>query len=130
MGGPDDGRAFGRAVDPVSKTMAFEHPLARRARVWTATSRDGTQQRILVVSTTVTLDPTDQRYRKPLVDRLSSAAGAYLTDSNEAAWFVLINGERKGLKNYEPRAAATPPQTGRKPEAGQAAAHETLRRRP
>jgi hypothetical protein len=80
--------------------MAFEHPLARRAGVWTATSGDGMQRRILVVTTTVALDPKDKGYRKSLVDRLSNAARAYLADSNEAGWFVLIGGEPKKWTPY------------------------------
>ena len=79
--------------------MAFEHPLARRAGVWTATSGDGTQQRILVVATTVVLDPKNKKYRRSLVDRLSTAARAYLADSNEAEWFVLIDGKPKEWKS-------------------------------
>ena len=79
--------------------MAFEHPLARRAGVWTATSGDGTQQRILVVATTVVLDPKNKKYRRSLVDRLSTAARAYLADSNEAEWFVLIDGKPKVWKS-------------------------------
>ena len=75
--------------------MAFEHPLARKAKVWTALSRDGTQQRILGVATTVVLDPKNKKYRRSLVDRLSNAARAYLADTNEAASFVLIGGKPK-----------------------------------
>jgi hypothetical protein len=78
--------------------MAFQHPLARKAKVWTALTRDGTQQRVLVVATTVVLDPKNKKYRSSLVDRLSNAERAYLADSNEAEWFVLIGGKPKEWK--------------------------------
>jgi hypothetical protein len=80
--------------------MAFQHPLARKAKVWTALTRDGTQQRILVVATTVVLDPKNKKYRRSLVDRLSNAAMAYLADSNEAASFVLIGGKPKEWERW------------------------------
>ena len=98
--------------------MAFEHPLARKARVFPFTSPDGRETQILVVATTVPLDPKDERYRKSLVERLSEAARDYLTQSNQATWFVLISGKPKDWKQLAPDTAETPPQTGREPEVG------------
>lgn len=71
-------------------TMAFSHPLARGAKVWTAKANDGSEQRILVIVTTIGLEPDDKGYKKSLVERLSRAARDYLADSNEAASFLLI----------------------------------------
>ena len=71
--------------------MAFSHPLARGAKVWTAKARDGGEQRVLVIVTTIPLEPNDKGYKKSLVERLSRAAGDYLADSNEAASFLLMS---------------------------------------
>ena len=70
--------------------MAFSHPLARGAKVWTAKAHDGSEQRVLVIVTTIPLDPGEKGYKKSLVERLSRAARDYLADSNEAASFMLM----------------------------------------
>ncbi len=71
--------------------MAFSHPLARAAKVWTAKTNDGGEQRILVIVTTIPLEPHNKGYKKSLVERLSRAAGDYLANSKEAASFVLMS---------------------------------------
>jgi hypothetical protein len=71
--------------------MAFSHPLARAAKVWTAKAHDGGEQRILVIVTTIPLEPNDKGYKKSLVERLSRAARDHLAESNEAASFLLMN---------------------------------------
>ena len=71
--------------------MAFSHPLARAAKVWTAKAHDGGEQRILVIVTTIPLEPNDKEYKKSLVERLSRAARDYLAESNEAASFLLMS---------------------------------------
>ena len=80
--------------------MAFSHPLARGAKVWTATAQDGAEQRVLVIVTTIPLEPDDKGYKKSLVERLSRAAHDYLADSHEASSFLLISRLRdwKGAK--------------------------------
>lgn len=80
--------------------MAFSHPLARGAKVWTAKAPDGAEQRVLVIVTTIPLEPGDKAYKKSLVERLSRAAHDYLVDSHEASSFVLISRLRdwKGAK--------------------------------
>ena len=70
--------------------MAFSHPLARSAKVWTAVAFDGGEQRVLVIVTTIELEPNHKGYKKALVERLSRAAREYLADSKEAAAFMLI----------------------------------------
>ena len=72
-------------------SMAFSHPLARGAKVWTAKAQDGGEQRVLVIVTTIPLEPNDKGYKKSLVERLSRAAGDYLADSKEAASYLLLN---------------------------------------
>jgi hypothetical protein len=71
--------------------MAFAHPLARGARVWTARTGDDAEQRILVIVTTIGLDAQHKGYKKSLVEKLSRAARDYLAASKEADGFVLIN---------------------------------------
>jgi hypothetical protein len=76
--------------------MAFSHPLARSAKVWTAKAHDGGEQRVLVIVTTIPLDPDEKGYKKSLVERLSRAARDYLGDSKEAASFLLMHRMRDG----------------------------------
>ena len=71
--------------------MAFSHPLARGAKVWTARGHDGSESRVLVIVTTIALDPGEKGYKKSLVERLSRAARDYLSDSNEAGSFMLMH---------------------------------------
>ena len=71
--------------------MSFSHPLARGAKVWTAKAHDGSEQRVLVIVTTIPLEPNEKGYKKSLVERLSRAAREHLADSNEAASFMLVH---------------------------------------
>ena len=71
--------------------MAFAHPLARGAKVWTAKNQDDSEERILVIVTTIPLDANQKRYKKSLVERLSRAARDYLAESKEAGSFMLVN---------------------------------------
>jgi hypothetical protein len=72
----------------------FTHPLARAARVWRAEGLDGSERRVLVIVTTIELDPKSHRYDDRLVERLSRAAKGYLARSSEATAFVLMNRPR------------------------------------
>ncbi len=69
----------------------FSHPLARSARVWSATMEDGAERRILVIVTTIELDPKHDRYSKKLVGKLSRAAQEHLANSSEPMGFVLVS---------------------------------------
>ena len=71
--------------------MAFSHPLARAAKIWTARGADDSEQRVLVIVTTIPLDAGHKGYKKSLVEKLSHAARDYLAGSKEANAFVLIN---------------------------------------
>ena len=71
--------------------MDFTHPLARKAKVWPSKASDGSERRMLVVITTIALDPDNERYKQKLVDRLSDAARDYLARSDEAEGFILMN---------------------------------------
>ena len=71
--------------------MTFSHPLARSAKVFAADSLDGKEQQILVIVTTVELDPHSGRYKKGLVERLSAAASDYVAKSDHVTAFMLMN---------------------------------------
>jgi hypothetical protein len=73
----------------------FTHPLARTARVWRAKNLDGSEWGVLVIVTTMELDPKSDRYNERLVERLSRAANGYLARSSEATAFVLVNRMRQ-----------------------------------
>ena len=68
--------------------------------MWTAKAPDGAEQRVLVIVTTISLEPGDKGYKKSLVDRLSRAAQDYLANSKDAASFMLLSRLRdwKGAK--------------------------------
>jgi hypothetical protein len=72
-------------------TRGFRHPLARTARIWRAERLDGSDRSVLVIVTTMELDPKSDRYDERQVQRLSRAASGYLESSSEATAFVLMN---------------------------------------
>ena len=59
--------------------------------MWTARGKDDSEQRILVVVTTVPLDASHKGYKRSLVEKLSRAAREHLAETNDAESFVLIN---------------------------------------
>jgi hypothetical protein len=72
-------------------TKDFAHPLARAGRVWRSELHDGSMQRVLVIVTTLELDPASPRYQDRLVEQLSRAAHSRLARFSDADGFVLIN---------------------------------------
>lgn len=71
--------------------MRFSHPLARKAKAWPMTSRDGSGRSVLVIVTTLELDPQSDKYKKKLIDRLSAEAAAYIAANAEITDYVLVN---------------------------------------
>lgn len=59
--------------------------------MWTARGKDDSEQSVLVIVTTVKLDPAEKGYKKSLVEKLSHAARTHLDESKEAESFVLIS---------------------------------------
>ena len=59
--------------------------------MWTAKGKDNSEQRVLVIVTTLPLGPGQKGYKKSLVEKLSRAAREHLAESNDAELFVLIN---------------------------------------
>jgi hypothetical protein len=56
---------------------------------------DGSEQRVLVIVTTMELDPAGGHYKKKLVEKLSQAAAEHLGQSSVASAFVLMNPMRQ-----------------------------------
>jgi hypothetical protein len=61
-------------------------------KFFAAHSLDGDEKAVLAIVTTLELDPESKKYKKHIVDRLSSAAQKYVADSGGVAKaFVLMN---------------------------------------
>ena len=72
--------------------MNFTHPLARAAQVWPSMASTGQAQNLLVIVTTLELNPDSKRYKKDKVDRLSEAAVEWLSfHQDKAEGYILIN---------------------------------------
>ncbi len=71
--------------------MSFSHPLARKARVWPMTSQDGSERHVLVIVTTLELDPHNERYKKKLVNRLREEAAAFVAERFDVTDYILID---------------------------------------
>ena len=69
--------------------MSFTHPLARAAHTWQANVSG--PRRILIVVTSLELDPHHKRFKRQLVDGLSSAAEEFITASGDIDGYCLIN---------------------------------------
>ena len=69
----------------------FKHPLARASCLRPAVSLDGAKRSILLVVTTLELDPAHEGYKKSFVERLSRAVEHHLSQFPDVAGFVLIN---------------------------------------
>ena len=83
-------------LDPLwlpERDRRFTHPLARASRVYRAEALDGSEQSVLVIVTTIELDPKHHRYDDRLIERLSRAARGYLALSSKATAFVLQSAE-------------------------------------
>lgn len=76
----------------------FSHPLARSARVWSATMEDAAERHILVIVTTIELDPKHDRYSEKLIRKLGRAAEEHLAQSSEATGFMLVNRPKDWLR--------------------------------
>jgi hypothetical protein len=54
-------------------------------------TRDGADRYVLVVVTSLVLNPQSENFKQKLVDRLSEAASAYVAGKSGITDFVLIN---------------------------------------
>ena len=72
--------------------MKFKHPLARSAKVWQAVSKEGHNHDLLVIVTTLELDPEHKKYKPELVKKLQDAATLYLAENEaKASGYVMMN---------------------------------------
>ena len=70
---------------------AFKHPLARRATTATVRHREGGEQSILFIVTTLELDPAEKRFNQKNVNRLHNAAQAFLAEAKEISGYAFVN---------------------------------------
>jgi hypothetical protein len=72
--------------------MSFSHPLARQARVWETAGTAGTVGRVLVVVTTLALDPENKKYKADKVEALRTAVREWLAaHADKASDYMLVN---------------------------------------
>ena len=69
--------------------------------MWVARGQDDSEKRILVIVTTLPLEPGHKGYKKSMVERLSRAAREHLAEAKEADSFVLINRLRDWFKDKD-----------------------------
>jgi len=69
----------------------FKHPLARNATSAKAWLRDGGEQTLLVVLTTLELDEKAKDFNARNIGRLRQAAETFLTENAEFAGYAIVN---------------------------------------
>jgi hypothetical protein len=70
---------------------AFKHPLARKATTAKVRSRDGVEQALLVILTTLELEEGAKSYNAKNVDRLRRDAESFIAENAEFAGYTIIN---------------------------------------
>lgn len=78
--------------------MLFSHPLARGAKVWTASLEDGQVKRILVIVTNAELDVKSKKYNAENIERLDIAARSFLKETGAADGYLMANRMRDWQK--------------------------------
>ena len=72
--------------------MTFTHPLARTAKVWPLGRPGENDQSVLVIVTTLKLDPKSKGFKANLVETLSTAAAEWVSyHQDQASRFMLVN---------------------------------------
>ena len=81
---------------------SFQHPLARDAKIWSSAGLAGQVQPILVIITSLELDPAHRRFNAKNVERLSAAARDWIqANAGEASDFLLMNRPKKWAGDKE-----------------------------
>ena len=75
--------------------MKFAHPLSRSARFWVEESIDNGVHDVLVILTTLELDPGHKKFKKDKIDRLREAAKAYLQEHSPSVRRILLMNPQK-----------------------------------
>jgi hypothetical protein len=78
-------------TDTAISSTRFTHPLARGAKIWVATLRDGSSHKLLAVVTTLKLDSQSKRFKEDKVSRLKEAINEWLSENpTEAGGYILL----------------------------------------
>ena len=70
---------------------SFQHPLARKATIAALRRRDGAEETLLVIVTTLELDAAAKGFSKRNVDRLRHAAETFLAEAEGIAAYTIVN---------------------------------------
>ena len=71
--------------------MKFSHPLARGSRLGSVESSDGRSREVLVIVTTLELDPRHKKFKVDKVDKLRWAARQFLEERRPGVDLMLMN---------------------------------------
>jgi hypothetical protein len=71
-------------------SKVFKHPLARKATVATAHPRKGVEQKMLLIVTTLELDPQAKGFSAQNVERLHDAAKAHLAEAPDLSAYLIV----------------------------------------
>ena len=75
---------------------SFQHPLARDAKIWSSAGLAGQAQPILVIITSLELDPAHQRFNARNFERLTTAAKEWVeANAGTASDYLLMNRPKK-----------------------------------
>ena len=70
---------------------AFKHPLARNATIARRRGRQGEDEAVLVIVTTLDLDPKSRGHNAKNLNRLRDAAKDYLAEREDLGGYVILN---------------------------------------
>ena len=70
---------------------AFKHPLARKATIATAHPRKGGEQKMLLIVTTLELDPGGKGFNAKNVERLHNAAKAQVAEEPGLSGYLIVD---------------------------------------
>ncbi len=72
-------------------SKVFKHPLARKAIVAAAHPRKGGEQKMLLIVTTLVLDPKGDGFNAKNVERLHDAAKSYLAEEAGLSGYLIVD---------------------------------------
>ena len=75
---------------------SFHHPLARDAKIWSSAGLAGQALPILVIITSLELDPQHARFSTKNFERLTASAKEWIeANASEASDYLLMNRPKK-----------------------------------
>ena len=69
----------------------FKHPLARKATTTKVRRRQGEEETLLVILTTMDLDAKAKGFSQKNFDRLNGAAQSFLAEAEDVTGYTIIN---------------------------------------